>query len=168
MYNYNTRLGLRGEGVICNDLEYYDSSSPTSACSVAAINYIGAWVSTLNSNGLLAGVYINAPIGGRDLVYYIRYGRNFHVPDDVWPVNFGSGSCTSYCSRATVYDPTWVRPYIPDTYWHYYQRGYQYTPAHLETYPPGGVRLNIDSDCWDGEVIGPGAANTSSCGRPYD
>ena len=68
--------------------------------------------------------------------------------------------------NASVFDGSFVRPYVPDAYWFYDQRLYQYNGTHTESY--GGASISIDSDCLDGHVLGPISLKQSqSCANPY-
>jgi len=158
-------------GVIYADQEpFSDGAFPNGPCSVAAINYLGAWTTVMQGHGLKAGVYSAAGSTIRLMYSYVARGTSFRAPDNIWIASWGPcGPGPDYCTylpNASVFDGSFVRPYVPDSYWFYDQRLYQYNGTHTETW--GGVAISIDSDCVDGQVLGPYAPKVKqACANPY-
>jgi glycoside hydrolase-like protein len=74
-------------GVIYVDLEPF--SDMTGPCSVAVINYLGAWTTVLHNRGLKSGVYGSAATTIRLMYRYVSQRTSFRVPDDIWIASWG-------------------------------------------------------------------------------
>jgi hypothetical protein len=125
---------------------------------------MGGWTAELHARGLRSGIYAGASSGINQMYWYVANNTGFIAPDDIWIASWRPCSC--YESNATVFDASYVRPYVPDGYWFYNQRLYQYAGDHYETW--GSAQIFIDSDCASGEVLGPFFYFASNrCGAPY-
>lgn len=132
-----TSFGLGGT-IIYYDIEAYAAGSdPT--CREAVKSFINGWVERLHELGNRAGAY-----GGACSSYVSEWATIPNAPDDVW---IAAWYTDAFDPEATV----WRLPCVADTLWANHQRLRQYTGSHHETW--GGVRMEIDSDVTDGEVL---------------
>jgi uncharacterized protein YraI len=134
-------LGMLPGSTIYGDMEHY---SPTDeACGTAVLGYISAWTKELHRLGYLAGIYANSFSGAKHLSEaYVA--PDYARPDVLWIARWdGISTLTGWAG-------------IPNVQWSNHQRGKQYRGDHDEMY--GGVKINIDSDRFDGPVATVGYA----------
>jgi uncharacterized protein YraI len=128
-------LGLLPGGAIYSDMEHYNSAD--SACRLAVLRYLSAWVKEIHVQRYLAGIYAHQNSGAGDLAD-VYNSTSFARPDALWIARWdGNSSLTGW-------------PTVPNSFWAVGQRGKQYLGDHNETH--GGVTLNIDSDRFDAPV----------------
>ncbi|MBN2147650.1 MAG: DUF1906 domain-containing protein [Anaerolineales bacterium] len=135
-------LGLTSQGlggtIIYYDIEYYIAGNKPE-CRAAVGAFLSGWVSRLHELGNRAGAY-----GGACSSYITEWASIPHVPDDVW---IAAWYAEAYDPEATV----WGVPCVSDDLWPNHQRIRQYAGDHSEAW--GGVRMDIDSNVVDGEVL---------------
>ena len=132
-------LGLPGGSPIYFDMEGYALDNP--ACTQPVQTFLSSWVSTLHSQGYLAGVYGSAASTMRDLQ---ALATTSATPDDIWIGDWNG--------QTSVFGD----PYVSDSLSNH-QRIHQFAGGHTESY--GGVTLDIDSDILDAAVVTAGAAS---------
>jgi hypothetical protein len=133
-------LGLTQGTVLYYDMERYDDTSGTGACSTPTKAFLKGWTDRLHELGYISGVYgsptnavgdwLSIPAASRmDAVWLARWDN---VPS-VWVYSSPS-------------------PVVPNTAWANHQRIKQWQAPHNETW--GGVTFNIDGNIADGPVAG--------------
>jgi uncharacterized protein YraI len=134
-------LGILSGSAIYGDIEHYSPNDPE--CRTAVLAYVSAWTKVLHRQGYLAGMYANISSGAKHLSEaYISpaYARL----DALWIARWDNNSTLT----------SWTG--IPNALWSNHQRGKQYRGDHSETY--GGIKIDIDSDRFDGPVATVGYA----------
>ncbi len=122
-------LGLLPGSALYADIENYDRSN--SSCVAAVRTYVSEWTRALHRAGYLAGVYVNANSGLRNLAgSYLS--TTLARPDAVWSARWDNVASLTGWSTAG------------DTLWAEWQRAKQYRGDHVETW--GGVSMEVDSD----------------------
>jgi hypothetical protein len=147
--------GLGPGNPIYFDMEAYTRSTSTTN---TVLTFLAAWTNQLHASGYLSGVYVNLNSGVPDLVS--RWGTSYPEPDDIW---YASWSCSCHSMSATTTTSS-----IPSTEWANHQRLHQYTGSHNETYPAGGVTLNIDQNYLDGATAAYGSGAVTASATPTD
>ena len=133
-------LGLTQGTVLYYDMERYDDTSGTGACSTPTKAFLKGWTDRLKELGYISGVYgsptnavndwLSIPLASRmDAVWLARWDN---VPS-VW----------TYASPS---------PVVPESVWANHQRIKQWQAPHNETW--GGVTFNIDGNIADAPVAG--------------
>ena len=132
--NRASSLGLNGGSIIYYDMEHYTNYEPGCDTNVsAAVNsFLSGWVVELAHDGYSTGVYESAS-------NLLSVASDGNPPSYVW-IGGGGFSAGSYGCHGNV----WGNAYVPDGYWTFDQRLYQYTAGHSENW--GGVAIGIDSD----------------------
>jgi len=143
-------LGLTQGTILYYDMERYDDTSGTGACSTPTKAFLKGWTDRVKELGYISGVYgsptnavadwINIPAASRmDAVWLARWDN---VPS-VW----------TYAAPS---------PVVPETVWANHQRIKQWQAPHNETW--GGVTFNIDGNIADAPV----AANSIAKNKTAD
>jgi hypothetical protein len=133
-------LGLTQGTILYYDMERYDDTSGTGACSTPTKAFLKGWTDRVKELGYISGVYgsptnavgdwLNIPLASRmDAVWLARWDN---VPS-VWVYSSPS-------------------PVVPETAWANHQRIKQWQAPHNETW--GGVTFNIDGNIADAPVAG--------------
>ncbi len=131
-------LGLTQGTILYYDMERYDDTSGTGACSTPTKAFLKGWTDRVKELGYISGVYgsptnavgdwLNIPAPSRmDAVWLARWDN---VPS-VWVYSSPS-------------------PVVPETAWANHQRIKQWQAPHNETW--GGVTFNIDGNIADAPV----------------
>ncbi len=131
-------LGLTQGTILYYDMERYDDTSGTGACSTPTKAFLKGWTDRVKELGYISGVYgsptnavgdwVNIPLASRmDAVWLARWDN---VPS-VW----------TYAAPS---------PLVPETAWANHQRIKQWQAPHNETW--GGVTFNIDGNIADAPV----------------
>ena len=141
-YHAADKLGfLGGTNVIYYDLEGYVATSLE--CRQSSASFLQGWTERLHEYGLRAGAY-----GGACSSYMKDWAANNPLLDNVWIADWMLPA--QYREDASVYGVRCLdAPEI--LHWTNHQRIRQYAGDHYETW--GGVKLGIDSNIADGEVV---------------
>ncbi len=175
--NYAFLAGIPAQSIIYYDMETYDASchpvthgkkrnpKVTVNGSLAAIDFLQGWTSTLHSNGFAAGVYVSGSNAG-DLQAI--------NPDAVWVAVPGPPSKASIWQlNKPIGSPYLGSPYLPESQFVNHQRIHQYNDGPqavgIANVAWGGVMMNaaynggsqlIDLDIEDAPVVGGGGTKT--------
>lgn len=135
-----TNLGLLQGTVLYYDMERYDDTSGTGACSTPTKSFLKGWTDRLKERGYVSGAYGSPTNAMNDWVNIAQASRM----DSVWLARWdGVASVWTYSSPS---------PTVPDTAWGNHQRIKQYQSPGNVTY--GGVTFGIDNNIADGPVAG--------------
>lgn len=133
-------LGLTQGTVLYYDMERYDDTSGTGACSTPTKAFLKGWTDRVKELGYISGVYGSPTNAVNDWLTIPLPSRM----DAVWLARWDNiPSVWTYASPS---------PPVPDTVWANHQRIKQYQAPHNETW--GGVTFNIDGNIADGPVAG--------------
>lgn len=135
-----TNLGLLQGTVLYYDMERYDDTSGTGACSTPTKAFLKGWTDRLKERGYVSGTYGSPTNAMNDWVNIPEASRMSAVWLARWD---GVASVWVYSSPS---------PTVPETAWGNHQRIKQYQGPANFTF--GGVTFNIDSNIADGPVAG--------------
>ncbi|MBS1796570.1 MAG: DUF1906 domain-containing protein [Acidobacteria bacterium] len=129
-------IGLTAGTVLYYDMERYDDTSGTGACSTPTKAFLKGWTDRLKELGYKSGVYGSPTNASADWVNIAPASQ----PDAVWLARWNS-----------VMSVWGVTP-LADTFWTNHQRIHQWLGPRDETW--GGVTFNIDNNIADAPVAG--------------
>jgi hypothetical protein len=129
-------LGLTQGTVLYYDMERYDDTSGTGACSTPTKAFLKGWTDRLHELGYKSGVYGSPFNANGDWINIAPASQ----PDIVWLARWNN-----------VMSVWGVAP-LPDNFWTNHQRIHQWLGPRDETW--GGVTFNIDNDISDAPVAG--------------
>ncbi|MEZ5307474.1 MAG: DUF1906 domain-containing protein, partial [Pyrinomonadaceae bacterium] len=131
-------LGLTTGTVLYYDMERYNDTSGTGACSTPTKAFLKGWTERLHETGYVSGVYGSPTNAVEDWLSIPETSRM----DAVWLARWDNiPSVWTYASPS---------PTVPDTVWQNHQRIKQWQAPHNETW--GGVTFNIDGNIADAPV----------------
>lgn len=144
------KLGLGTGSVIYYDIENYTPSATCSGNPTGSYvnSFLSGWVSEIQHNGYIAGVYGNPAPASTWYAGDTGYSTVSPSPSDVF--------IAKQDSRVTI----WGLTGLSDTAWAQDQRIHQWGGPHNETW--GNAQLNIDADIEDADVTGGNGAKSYS------
>ena len=143
------QLGIPKHSPAYIDIENFPAGHPT--CDTAVRRFLLGWINELRARGYRAGVY-GLPTGAiRVLVAAHKSNSSYPIPDAIWFARY-DGS-----------DSTWSAD-IPNTYLPNH-RLHQYLAGVDRTY--AGIKLNIDLDALNGDVVRPTSVTPPAGPAPY-
>mgnify|MGYP003336294997 CR=1 FL=1 len=131
-------LGLSQGTVLYYDMERYDDTSGTGACSTPTKAFLKGWTDRLKERGYISGVYGSPTNATNDWLNLPAQSR----PDAVWLARWDN--------VMSVW--TFTSTPVPDSAWSNHQRIKQWKAPFNDTW--GGVTFNIDGNIADGPVAG--------------
>ena len=137
------RIGLGSGNVVYLDIEGYPST-----CKTAAGHYIGGFTKGLHDLGYTSGVYSSAC--SPDMDYYTTLNN---PPDDAYIAQYNGIDSANTSGSVDC---------VSSTSWDNHHRIHQYRGSHNVTY--GGVTVNVDSDCVDGDTVSSNGSLNLTCG----
>lgn len=140
-----TSLGLLQGTVLYYDMERYDDTSGTGACSTPTKAFLKGWTDRLKERGYVSGAYGSPTNAVNDWLNIPQASRM----DAVWLARWDN--------IVSVWVYSSPSPVVPDTAWSSHQRIKQYQSPGNVTY--GGVTFGIDNNIADGPVAGVQARN---------
>lgn len=140
-----TNLGLLQGTVLYYDMERYDDTSGTGACSTPTKAFLKGWTDRLKERGYVSGAYGSPTNAMNDWINIPQASRM----DAVWLARWDN--------VVSVWVYSSPSPTVPDSAWGNHQRIKQYQSPGNVTY--GGVTFGIDNNIADGPVAGVQARN---------
>jgi len=132
-------IGLTAGTVLYYDMERYDDTSGTGACSTPVKAFLKGWTDRLKEEGFISGVYGSPKNAQEDWILIPAASRM----DAIWMARWDNvPSVWTFVSF----------PNFPTTEWTNHQRIKQWQAPHDETW--GGVTFNIDGNILDAPVAG--------------
>ena len=143
------QLGIPRHSPAYVDIENFPAGHPT--CDTSVRRFLLGWINEMRARGYRAGVY-GLPTGAiRVLVAAHKANSSYPIPDAIWFARY-DGS-----------DSTWSadipNTYLPNHRIHQYRAGVDRTYAH--------IKLNIDLDAMNGDVVRPTSVTTPPGPAPY-
>lgn len=144
-----SNLNLPADSVIYYDFEAYDPTN--TACEATVAAFINGWVTKLDADGYVAGVYASSTEAEAD--WATIQSDKYVEPNDVWVARYDEEATIwgiGHGQSSGLADSAWAEGYRAHQYFNYGPNGNVTAAGGGESY--GGVPLDCSSNCIDRDI----------------